>query len=120
MREMKELPGRYRLFRTEFPRISRAYDDLGRMLAEAGPLDEKWVQLVKLAMAVASGQEGAVHSHARRALEAGAAKDEIRQVGLLALTTVGFPRMMAGLSWIDDVLKAGLGGKRKTSRTKPA
>ena len=117
---MKELPGRYRQFRSEFPEISQAYDDLGRMLAQAGPLDEKRVQLIKLAMAVASGQEGAVHSHARRALEAGAAEEEIRQVGLLALTTVGFPRMMAGLSWIDDVLKAGLGGKRKIPKTRSA
>jgi 4-carboxymuconolactone decarboxylase len=51
---MKELPERYRQFRTEFPEISEAYDHLGRMLAEAGPLDEKRVQLIKLAMAVAS------------------------------------------------------------------
>jgi AhpD family alkylhydroperoxidase len=60
--------------------------------------------LIKLGMAVASGQEGAVHSHTRRASEAGATREEIRQVALLALTTVGFPRMMAGLTWIDDVL----------------
>ena len=109
---MKELPGRYRDFRRKFPAISKTYDDLGRMIA-AGPLDEKQTQLVKLGMAVASGQEGAVHSHARRALEAGAKPEEIRQVALLAMTTVGFPRMMAGMSWIDDVLKGGLGGKRK-------
>ena len=86
------------------------------MLAEAGPLDEKQVQLVKLGMAVASAQEGAVHSHARRALEAGARPEEVRQVALLALTTVGFPRMMAGMSWVDDVIKGGLGGKRKARR----
>lgn len=40
--------------------------------AEAGPLSEKVAQLVRLAMAIGSGQEGAVHSHTRRALEAGA------------------------------------------------
>jgi alkylhydroperoxidase/carboxymuconolactone decarboxylase family protein YurZ len=49
----------------------------------------------------------------------GAAKEEIRHVGLLALTTVGLPRMMAGLSWIDDVLKAALGGKRRIPKTRP-
>ena len=48
-------------------------------------------------MAIAAGLEGAVHSHARRALEAGATRDEVRHVGLLALTTIGFPRMIAGL-----------------------
>ena len=113
---MKELPGRYRDFRRQFPAISGAYDDLGRMIAEAGPLDEKLVQLIKLGMAIASGQEGAVHSHARRALEAGAKAAEIRQVALVGMTTVGFPRTMAGMSWIDDVLKSGLGGKRKARR----
>ncbi len=113
---MKELPGRYRDFRRQFPAISGAYDDLGRIIAEAGPLEEKHSQLIKLAMAVASGQEGAVHSHARRALDAGAKPEEIRQVALLGMTTVGFPRIMAGLSWIDDVLKKGLGGKRKARR----
>ncbi len=102
---MKKLPGRYQQFKEEFPKISQAYDAIGRLTAEDGPLDEKLVQLIKLGMAVASSQEGAVHSHARRALEAGATREEIRQVALLGLTTVGFPRMMAGLTWIDDVLK---------------
>ena len=110
---MPKLPGRYQQFRSEFPDISRAYDSVSAHTAKAGPLDEKLVQLVKLGMAVASGQEGAVHSHTRRALEAGASRDEVRHVGLLALTTVGFPRMMTGLAWIDDVAKGGLGGKAR-------
>jgi alkylhydroperoxidase/carboxymuconolactone decarboxylase family protein YurZ len=108
--------GTWEVFRNE--RVSAAYDDLGRTIGEAGPLNEKQAQLIKLGMAVASGQEGAVHSHARRALEAGAKAEEVRQVALLGMTTVGFPRMMAGLSWIDDVLKGGLGGKRKARRTR--
>jgi 4-carboxymuconolactone decarboxylase len=112
---MAKLPGRYREFRNEFPAISDAYDEISRHTNEAGPLNEKTIQLVRLAMAIASGQEGAVHSHTRRALEAGAARDEIRQVGLLALTTLGFPRMMTGLSWIDDTLGGSLGGKRRSA-----
>jgi 4-carboxymuconolactone decarboxylase len=115
---MAKFPGRYQQFRERFPAISQAYDEVSRSTGEAGPLDEKSVQLVRLGMAIASGQEGAVHSHARRALEAGATPEEVRHVGLLALTTVGFPRMMAGLSWIDDVTKGALGGKRKI-RGKP-
>lgn len=113
---MKKLPGRYQQFREQFPQISRAYDEASRLTGAAGPLNEKTVQLIKLGMAVALGHEGAVHSHTRRAAEAGAQRDEIRQVGLLALTTAGFPCMMAGLSWIDDVLKGGLGGKWKPAR----
>ena len=113
---MKKLPGRYQQFKQQFPKISRAYDEIGRLTAESGPLDEKLVQLIKLGMAVASAQEGAVHSHARRALEAGAKREEVRQVALLALTTVGFPRMMAGLTWIDDVLK-GVAPKSRGTKT---
>jgi 4-carboxymuconolactone decarboxylase len=113
---MKELPGRYQQYKQEFPKISQAYDAIGLLTGKAGPLDEKLVQLIKLGMAVASSQEGAVHSHTRRASEAGATREEIRQVALLALTTVGFPRMMAGLTWIDDVLK-GIASKNRGART---
>ncbi len=113
---MKKLPGRYQQFKQQFPKISRAYDDIGRFTAECGPLNEKVVQLIKLGMAVASGQEGAVHSHTRRASEAGATREEIRQVALLGLTTVGFPRMMTGLTWIDDILK-GVAPKSRRVRT---
>jgi 4-carboxymuconolactone decarboxylase len=110
---MSKLPGRYQQFRDEFQRISRAYDEVSRLTGEAGPLDDKTVQLIKLGMAIALGHEGAAHSHARRALETGASRAELRQVGLAALTTAGFPRMMAGLSWIDDVAGGALGGRRK-------
>jgi 4-carboxymuconolactone decarboxylase len=48
--------------------------------------------------------EGAVHSHARRALDAGLKPDEIRHAVLLALTTIGFPSMMRTLTWVEDVL----------------
>lgn len=113
---MRKLPGRYEEFRTEFPLIAAAYDEIVHLTTAAGPLDQKLIQLVKLGMALASGQEGAVHSHTRRALEAGATHDEVRHIGLLALTTLGFPRMMTGLTWIDDVAKGSLGGKRRTKR----
>ena len=84
---MAKLPGRYEDFRAEFPEIGRAHDEIASLAAEAGPLSEKTAQLVKLGMAIAAGLEGAVHSHVRRALEAGATRDEVRHVGLLALTT---------------------------------
>jgi len=45
-----------------------------------------------------------VHSHVRKALDAGIKTDELRHVALLSLTTIGFPSMMAAMSWIDDVV----------------
>ncbi len=55
-----------------------------RLTGETGPLMRNPNSYSALAMAIASGQEGAVHSHARRALETVATHEELRQVGLAA------------------------------------
>jgi alkylhydroperoxidase/carboxymuconolactone decarboxylase family protein YurZ len=44
-------------------------------------------------------------SHTRKAMAAGATPDEITHAVLLALTTTGFPNMMAAMGWVDSVLK---------------
>jgi 4-carboxymuconolactone decarboxylase len=100
----KNLPPHYLAFRKNYPEVSRAYEELGKSLREAGPLDAKVICLVKLATAVGARTEGAVHSHVRRALEAGCSTEEIRQSIILSLTTIGFPNMMAALRWADDIL----------------
>jgi 4-carboxymuconolactone decarboxylase len=99
-----KLPKRYLRFKKDFPEVFKAYDALGAATSEAGPLDGKTRALVKLAIAVGSEKEGAVHSHTRRAIEAGCSSEEIRHVVLLATTTLGFPSMMKALSWVDDIL----------------
>lgn len=85
----------------------QAYDQLGAATASAGPLDGKTRALVKLGIAVGTQMEGAVHSHTRRAVEAGCSSDEIRHVVLLSTTTMGFPGMMKTLSWIEDIVGEG-------------
>ncbi|MCH8154540.1 MAG: carboxymuconolactone decarboxylase family protein [Proteobacteria bacterium] len=62
-------------------------------------------RLIKLALSVGARSEGAVHSHARQAVNEGMTSEELRQVAALAITTLGFPAAMAGLSWINDMLK---------------
>ncbi len=44
-------------------------------------------------------------SSTRKAMESGATKDEIAHAVLLALTTTGFPNMIAALQWVDSVLE---------------
>lgn len=95
---------RFKQFGQKFPAVMKAYEALGTATQEAGPLEIKSRALVKLAIAIGAGREGAVHSHTRRALEAGCTSAEIRHAVLLATTTLGFPGMMAALSWVDDVL----------------
>lgn len=102
---MAKLPGRFLKFKENYPKVFQAYESLGVAAAESGPLSKKEIALVKLGIAAGAKMEGAVHSHTRRALEAGAAPDEIRHVVLLAVTTLGFPSMMAVLSWVDEILE---------------
>ena len=102
---MPKIPGWYNEQRKRYPKVFDAYEDLGEACQKAGPLDGKTRALVKLAIAVGARLEGAVHSHVRRSLEAGASIDECRHVVLLATTTIGFPAMMAALSWTEDVAK---------------
>jgi AhpD family alkylhydroperoxidase len=84
--------------------VLEALEALGRALRQAGPLDEKTAQLVQLAAAATIRSEGSVHSHVRRALEAGASADEVRHALLLITSTVGFPTVAAAMSWADDML----------------
>lgn len=90
----------------KYPEIWEAYGRLGEAASAAGPLDRKTERLVKLALAVGSGREGAVHSHARRAIRAGWSPDEVRQVALLAITTMGWSGAVAAYCWINDVIGA--------------
>ena len=100
----KKLPSAYRRFGDAQPRIMKAYEELSAATLTDGPLDRKHAELVKIGITVGAGLEGATHSHVRRALEAGAQPDEIRHAIRLALTTVGFPTMMAALGWANDVI----------------
>ncbi|RME47409.1 MAG: carboxymuconolactone decarboxylase family protein [Caldilineae bacterium] len=103
---MAQLPKPYREFQDHFPEVWQAYDRLGATVHGAGPLDERSRALVKLAMAIGAQQEGAVHAHVRKALEAGLSAAEIRHVALLTIPTLGFPATMAALTWVEDVLSA--------------
>ena len=100
-----QVPQRFLKFRKTYPAVAKAYEQLGTAARSAGPLDAKTRTLIGLGIAVGARHEGAVHSHTRKALEAGCSPAQIRHAVLLAVTTMGFPNMMAALSWVDDVLK---------------
>ena len=103
---MPQLPKAYQRFKSEYPSVWSAYDQLGSAVHAAGPLDERSRTLVKLALSVGAQMEGATHAHTARALELGITEAEIRHAVLLAIPTIGFPRMMAAITWVDDVLNA--------------
>jgi 4-carboxymuconolactone decarboxylase len=96
-------PKNYQSLARQYPRFMAAVDALGQAVASAGPLAEKTRHLVQIAAAAAIRSEGAVHSHTRRALAAGATREEVQHAVIATTSTIGFPNVMAALSWINDV-----------------
>jgi alkylhydroperoxidase/carboxymuconolactone decarboxylase family protein YurZ len=92
----------------KFSGVMKALEALGKAAKGAGPVNLKTSHLIQLAAAAAIQSEGSVHSHTRRAIEAGAKPDEVRHAVILLTSTIGFPRVSAALSWVEDVL-----GKKK-------
>ena len=101
---MSRLPDQYVSIKKRFRKYFAAVNNLGKAARESGPLDEKVSRLIQLAGAAAVRSEGSVHSHARRALEAGAKPDELYHALLLLTSTIGFPAVSAALSWTEDVV----------------
>jgi len=101
---MRKIPKRFLEFTKTYPQIAVAYESLSVECHNAGPLNKRERALVKLGIAIGSGMEGSVHSQVRKSLDEGIHPDEIRHAFLLALTAIGFPRMMAALNWADDIL----------------
>jgi alkylhydroperoxidase/carboxymuconolactone decarboxylase family protein YurZ len=96
-------PKTYESFVGRFPELGRAWE-LMRQAESKGTLDEKTVRLVKLGVALGSMKEGAVHSAVRKALAAGASREDIEQVIALAASTIGLPSTVAIYSWIREVI----------------
>ena len=99
---MEKMPKTFLLIQERFGPVMEALKKLGQATLEAGPIDRKTAHLVQLAAAAALRSEGAVHSHARRAMESGSTLEEIRHALILLTPTIGFPTVAAALSWVDD------------------
>lgn len=95
-------PKHFNRLAKRYPEYTAAVENLGETVKHAGPLEPKVAELIQLAAAAAVRSEGSVHSHARRAREAGATSEEIAHAILLCTSTIGFPGVSAALSWIDD------------------
>jgi AhpD family alkylhydroperoxidase len=107
MTSRKTTPKNHQSIARQYPHFMAALDALGEAAAAAGPLSEKTRHLVQLGAAAAIRSEGAVHSHARRALAAGATPEEVRHAVITATSTIGFPNVMAALSWVNDLTSRG-------------
>jgi 4-carboxymuconolactone decarboxylase len=103
----KELPKMYAGIKKRYKKLGTAVENLGKTIRELGPINNKTSHLIQLAAAAAIRSEGAVHSHVRRAREAGASKEEIYHALILLTSTIGFPAVSAAISWVDDIIEEG-------------
>jgi len=101
----KKGPKHYRRLQKRFPNVLVAVQNLGSTIRKAGPLDNKTSELIQLGVAASAGSIGAVNSHARRALEAGASEEELQHALILLISTIGFPKVAAALAWVEEVLE---------------
>jgi 4-carboxymuconolactone decarboxylase len=101
---MGYLPEVFKDFIKQYPEVNKSYDTLANVCHKAGPLDKKTRRLIKLGVSIGLNSEGAVRSHARRALEEGITPDELRHAVLLSFTTTGFPIMIAAYGWVEEVI----------------
>jgi alkylhydroperoxidase/carboxymuconolactone decarboxylase family protein YurZ len=98
------LPKIYEKFSEKFPEIFKDYQQLGKTCREYGPLEPKCQDLINLGIAIGANSRGAVMSQTRKALASSATQEEIIHTVLLSLTTTGFPKMIAAMGWVDEVL----------------
>jgi len=97
-------PKWYSFIKKNHGNFIKALEQLGEMVRQEGPLDAKTSHLIQLAAAAAIRSEGSVHSHVRRAMQAGAQPEEIYHTIILLTSTIGFPNTSAAMSWVYDVL----------------
>jgi AhpD family alkylhydroperoxidase len=102
---MTQFSKNYTWLVSKFDKVLQSHQEFGKAVREAGPIEEKTAQLIQLAAAAAIRSEGGVHSHVKRALQAGATADEVYHSLILLSSTIGFPTVAASLSWAKDIIE---------------
>lgn len=98
----QQLPKPITEFKKLYPAVWKTFTQLGERCHEAGPLNERERRLVKLALSIGAGLEGATHSAVRNAKRAGLTEKEINHVVVLAITTLGLPSATRAFTWAKD------------------
>lgn len=98
-----DVPRTYQRFTERFPAIRDAHSAIGTA-GDRGPFDRKTVELMKLAICVGAGLESATKSHARRAVQHGATREEVEHAVSLAVNPLGLPRTVMAWRWVTEQL----------------
>ena len=98
-------PRSWKRFEVRYPAVAAAHDELSEVCRRAGPLAERSIALAKLAVSVGGTIDRTVHIHAKKALRAGVSPEALRQIALIAMPTIGLPRALDALRWIDESIE---------------
>ena len=81
----------------EYPEVWSSYAALGKATADCGPLSTRKKRLVKLALVIGTGSEGAVHTHPRRGRSHGIQPAAKIHVAILAIGLRGLQRAVTAI-----------------------
>jgi len=98
-------PAAHQRFVEQYPELDEAWRLIGKA-SRSGPLDDRTVRLVKLALAIGAHLEGAVHSNVRKCLAVGISDEEIYQVVAMAAGSLSLPATVAVYTWVQDILSS--------------
>jgi len=92
-------------FKKDFPDTWQAYEKLKGACDQAGPLDTKTAELIKIGISTAMEHQGGVFAHVSQARKAGATSEEIYHAILLATGLAGFPAALAAFASAKEHLE---------------
>lgn len=103
--DKKRLPSTLQEFIERYPKVWSAHENLGLECKQAGPLSEKQIQLIKIAITGTLALETAFKTHVKKAVETGASKDEIEHAIIQLLPILGMGRTMMAMKWYQESLR---------------
>jgi alkylhydroperoxidase/carboxymuconolactone decarboxylase family protein YurZ len=102
--DVKTLPESLQDFIKKYPTIWNSYSKLGEECTKSGPLDNKQVELIKVAIYGLKGMHTPFKTHVRLALKFGATPNEIEHAILQMLTAEGISNTVMALKWANEVI----------------
>jgi AhpD family alkylhydroperoxidase len=99
------MPATLDTFKRDYAKAWAAYEQLRNACDQAGPLDGKTRELIKIGISVALEHSGGLVAHISQATKAGAQPPEIYQAILLATGLAGFPAVLGAMATAKKYLK---------------
>jgi len=101
---LRELPPSLRAFIKKYPEVWAAHERLGLECARSGPLTEKEIQLVKIAVTASLTLQTSFKTHVKKAVRAKATRAEIEHTIIQLLPIVGIGRTMMAMKWHEEAM----------------